>query len=164
MGRMHLCRSAGYQGLPRASIPGLSGQAIGVDPAGMGLHIPCFPCQFHQMTAPVAPCVFPSVLIPRNPVPGESTAYRTAPSRFLNPHPGITQHGVWEPSMNEMLLRPSLGYSMTSTGVRPRLGAQATPFSDGVYRFPACLSNLSTMPLSETNYVPHCDEEFLNVL
>ncbi|KAL0448947.1 UNVERIFIED_CONTAM: putative mitochondrial protein [Sesamum latifolium] len=76
-------------------------------------------------------CVFPSVLIPTldstmisDPVPGESTA----PSSFLNPHPGMTQ-----PSTNEMLLR-SMSGSMISTSVGLGLGGQGTPFTNGVYR------------------------------
>lgn len=159
--------------LPRASIPGFGGQGIGLNP-GMGFHVPCIPFQFHHMAAPVAPCVFPSVLIPKldstlisnpvpipkldstfisNPVPGEYTAHLTAPSSFLNPHPGITQHEVWQPRTNEMLLRSMWG-SMTSTGGGPGLGRQGTPFTNGVYRFPAWLSNLSSMTPSETNLPP----------
>ncbi|KAK4423535.1 Transcription factor APG [Sesamum alatum] len=100
MGRMHLPAFAGYQTLPRTSASGFVGQAgIGIEP-GMQFQVPYIPFQFHQMAAPFATCVVPSVLIPRldstlistNPIPGEHTGYQTViPSTFLNSHPGISQ-------------------------------------------------------------------------
>ncbi|XP_020547745.1 uncharacterized protein LOC105156356 isoform X2 [Sesamum indicum] len=156
MGRMHM-PIAGYQGLSRTSESGFVGHGIGIEP-GMRFQVPYIPFQLHQMAAPFATCVVPSLLIPRldstlisNPISGEPTTYQTLlSSTFLNPHPGITQHGVWEPSTNGTLLRPTLG-SLTDNGAGRGLGGAGTLFSGGVSKFPGCPA---TMPLSGTNLSP----------